>query len=121
MTAYTRLSIAMAALLGCAGVSGIAWAAEPASKPGAVAPAPEPSAASVQGQVLTIEPEAVVLGTQGGGQVRLKLNKDTKMERALKVGDKVEAEIGPEHLAVNLKLSESAQGAMDEPKGAEKK
>jgi hypothetical protein len=121
MTAHTRLGIAMVALLGCAGASGIVWAADPASKPGAISSGPESSAASIKGQVLTIEPDVLVLATEGGGQVRLKLNKDTKMERAMKVGDKVEAEIGPDHQAVNLRLSDSAQGARDEQKGTERK
>jgi hypothetical protein len=118
MTAYTRLGIAMVALLGCAGAPGIVWAADPASKPGAIGSVPEPSAASIKGQVLTIEPDVVVLATEGGGQVRLKLTKDTKMERAMKVGDKVEADIGPDHQAVNLKVSDSAK---DEQKGTERK
>jgi hypothetical protein len=117
MTTYIR--IAIVALLGCTGAAGVAWAADPAPKPGAVVS--ESSAASIKGQVLTIEPDALVLGTEGGGQVRLKLNADTKMESALKVGDKVEAEISPEREAVNLRLSGSAQGAVDEPKGTERK
>jgi hypothetical protein len=119
MTTYTRLSIALVALLGCAGAPGIVWGADPAPKPG-VGSISDPSAASVKGQVLTIEPNALVLGTQGGGQVRLKLNENTKMERALKVGDKVEAVIGPEHEAVNLKVSDGA-GAKDEQKSPERK
>ena len=121
MTAYTRFGIAMIVVLGCAGVSGVGWAADSAPKPGAVVSGPESSSASIKGRVLTIEPTALVIGTEGGGQVRLKLDKDTKMDRALKVGDKVEAEIGPEHEAVNLRLSGSAQGAVDEPKGTERK
>jgi len=121
MMAFTRLGIAMVAVLGCAGANGVTWAADPASKPGAVVSGPESSAASIKGRVLTIEPNALVLGTEGGGQVRLKLDKDTKMDRALKVGDKVEAEIGPEHEVVNLRMSGNAQGGMDEQKGTERK
>ena len=118
MTTYIR--IAMVALLGCTGAAGVAWAADPAPKPGAVVSGPESSAASIKGQVLTIEPNALVLGTEGGGQVRLKLNADTKMESALKVGDKVEAEISPEREVVNLKLSDSAQGGMQQKGTGEK-
>jgi hypothetical protein len=122
MMTYTRLSIAIVALLGCAGSPCIVWAADPASKPGAAGSGPESLATSIKGKVLTIEPDALVLATEGGGQVRLKLNKDTKMERALKAGDSVDAEIGPEHQAVNLRLSDSAQGAMEnEQKGTERK
>jgi hypothetical protein len=121
MIAYTRLGIAMVAFLLCAGTTGMAQAADPGSKPGAVSPSSESSAGTVKGQVLTIAPDALVLGTDGGGQVRLKLDKDTKMERALKVGDKVEAEVGAERQALTLKLSDSTSGAIEEPKGTEKK
>jgi hypothetical protein len=111
MMANTRLGIAIVALLFCAGVPGMVVAADSGSKPGAVSSGPETPAAIIKGQVLMIDPDALVLGTDGGGQVRLKLDKDTKMERALQVGDKVEAEVGPERQAVTLKLSESTPGA----------
>jgi hypothetical protein len=118
MTANTRLGIAIVALLFCAGAPDMVRAVDSGSKPGAISLAPEPSATSIKGQVLTISPDALVLGTEGGGQVRLKLDKDTKIERALKVGDKVEAELGPERQAVNVKLSDGAPGPSEEPKGS---
>jgi hypothetical protein len=121
MMAHTRLGIAIVAFMFCAGAMGMSQAADPGSKPGAVSPSSESSAGSVTGQVLTITPDALVLGTDGGGQVRLKLDKDTKMERALKVGDKVDAEVGPDRQALVLKLSDPTSGAIAEPKGPEKK
>lgn len=120
MMAHTRLGVAIVAFLFCAGATGMAQAADPGSKPAAVTPSSESAAGSVKGQVLAITPEALVLGTDGGGQVRLKLDKDTKMERALKVGDKVDAEVGPERQALTLKLSETVSGMIDD-KAAEKK
>ena len=80
----------------------IVWAAEPASKPGPIASGPESSTAIIKGQVRTIEPNSLCFGTDGGGQVRLKLTQDTKTERALKVGVRWTAVIGPDREAVNL-------------------
>jgi hypothetical protein len=121
MIIHTRLGIAMVALLFCAGSPAMARAADAGSRPDAGHAGPEASAVSIKGQVLRIDIDALVLGTEGGGQVRLKMDKDTKVERALKVGDKVEAELGPERQAVNVKLSQGAPSTSEEPKGSEKK
>jgi hypothetical protein len=85
----------------------VALAADPAvNKQGIDSLNPPSATSSMKGQVLKIEPDALVLGTDGGGQVRLKINKDTKVERALKVGDKVEVEVGADHQLVALKLAQ---------------
>ena len=117
----TRLSIVMVTLLFCAGTPEMVRAADSASKPSGAPSSQNSSAAIIKGQVLRIDTDALVLGTDGGGQIRLKVDKDTKFERALKVGDKVEAELGPERQAINVKLSDGAQGASEEPKGSEGK
>jgi hypothetical protein len=84
----------------------VALAADPTVNKQGIDSLNAPSAtSSMKGQVLKIEPDALILGTDGGGQVRLKINKDTKVERALKVGDKVEAEVGADHQLVALKLA----------------
>ena len=88
------------------GPPGVAWTADSAVKQGADSLSPPSATSSMKGQVLKIEPEALVLATDGGGQVRLKINKDTQMDRALKVGDKVQAEVGADHQLVVLKPSE---------------
>ena len=85
---------------------GVAWTADSAVKQGADSLSPPSATSSMKGQVLRIEPDALVLGTDGGGQVRLKISKDTKVDRAPKVGDKVEAEVGADHQLVGLKPSE---------------
>ena len=85
---------------------GVAWTADSAVKQGADSLSPPSATSSMKGQVLKIEPEALVLATDGGGQVRLKINKDTQMDRALKVGDKVQAEVGADHQLVVVKPSE---------------
>ena len=97
--------LAVLLLLGI-GLPGVAWTADSAVKQGTDALSPPSATASMKGQVLKIEPDALVLGTDGGGQVRLKINKDTKVERALKAGDKVEAEVDADHQLVVVKPSE---------------
>jgi len=97
--------LAVLLLLGL-GLPGVAWTADSAVKQGADSLSPPSATSSMKGQVLKIEPEALVLATDGGGQVRLKINKDTQMDRALKVGDKVQAEVGADHELVVLKPSE---------------
>ena len=97
--------LAVLLLLGL-GLPGVAWTADSAVKQGADSLNPPSTSSSMKGQVLRIEPDALVLGTDGGGQVRLKINKDTKVERALKVGDNVQAEVGADHQLVVVKPSE---------------
>ncbi len=97
--------LAVLLLLGI-GLSGVAWTADSAVKEGTDSLSPLSATSSMKGQVLKIEPDALVLGTDGGGQVRLKINKDTKVERALKAGDKVQAEVGADHQLVVVRPSE---------------
>ena len=102
----TRTLINLLAVLLLLSLPEVALAADPAVNKQAIDSLNPPSATtSMKGQVLKIEPDALILGTDGGGQVRLKINKDTKVERALKVGDKVEAEVGANHQLVALKLA----------------
>ena len=106
MATRKLMSLPVVFLLLSLGLSGIAWTADSAVKQGADSLNPPSTSSSMKGQVLKIEPDALVLGTDGGGQVRLKINKDTKMDRVLKAGDKVEAEVGADHQLVGLKPSE---------------
>jgi hypothetical protein len=61
---------------------------------------------SLKGQVLKIEQDAVTVSTAGGGQARLKLDPQTKMQGAPKVGDKVEVELTSDKQVVSLKITE---------------
>jgi len=70
-----------------------------------VSPVPGPSAtASLRGQVLKIEPDSLILSTAGDGQVRLKLETNTKIEGSPKVGDTVEVELSPEKRIVSVRV-----------------
>lgn len=118
-----RLATAMMALLFSLATAAMAAAADPAakpdsgSKPDTASSASQSSASGIKGQVLKVEPDALILGNDGGGQVRLKVDKDTKMEQPPKVGDKVEAVVGPERNAIAVKPSERAQEAQEQNAG----
>ena len=100
----TRTLINLLAVLLLLSLPEVALAADLAvNKQGIDSLNPPSATSNLKGQVLKIEPDALILGTDGGGQVRLKINKDTKVECALKVGDKVEAEVGADHQLVALK------------------
>ena len=106
MATRTLISLLVVLLLLSVGLPGVALTADSVVKQGTDSLSAPSATSSMKGQVLKIEPDALVLGTDGGGQVRLKINKDTKMERALKVGDKVEAEVGADHQLVALKSAQ---------------
>jgi alpha-acetolactate decarboxylase len=70
---------------------------------------------SVQGEIVKVEGEFYVVKNAAGKKVRFqvdkntrKLDKDkTKMDRDFKVGDKIEAEVGPEGNAILIQLAMS--------------
>ena len=61
--------------------------------PGQNLPPPAASPERVQGEVLKIEGEFYVVRDAAGNDVRLHIDKDTKMDMAPRVGDKIEAEV----------------------------
>ena len=60
---------------------------------------------TVQGQVLKIEANTLIIQTGGGGQTRLKLDGESKVEGQPKVGDRVEAQMSSDGHVKNLKLA----------------
>jgi hypothetical protein len=81
-------------------------AAEPQKKAGTMPQSASPATATIQGQVLKIESDSLIVSTGGGGQARLKLDGNTKIQGSPKVGDKVEAELSPERNVLSLKVSQ---------------
>ena len=81
-------------------------AAESQKKADAMPQSASPATATIQGQVLKIESDSLIVSTGGGGQARLKLDSNTKMQGSPKVGDKVEAELSPERNVLSLKVSQ---------------
>jgi type IV secretory pathway VirB10-like protein len=79
---------------------------QPQKKTGTTSQSASPANATIQGQVLKIESDSLIVSTGGGGQARLKLDGNTKVEGSPKVGDKVEAELSPERNVLSLKVSQ---------------
>lgn len=71
-------------------------------------PAPSMNGAGVvQGQLLKIEGEVYVVKDASGKQVRVRVNKETVLDRRIKVGDKIDAQISADgHAATVLKALE---------------
>ena len=58
----------------------------------------------MNGRLLKLERDAVIISTGGGGQARLKVNAQTKLEGSPRVGDEVEAGLSSEKQVVVLKV-----------------
>jgi uncharacterized protein YdeI (BOF family) len=68
------------------------------------------SASTVKGELLKIQGEFYTVKDQSGSELRLHVNKETKMESAVAVGDKIEAERTPSDHAVSIKKAQDAAG-----------
>ncbi|MEP6600294.1 MAG: hypothetical protein ABJB49_00620 [Nitrospirota bacterium] len=60
----------------------------------------------VKGELLKIQGEFYTVKDQSGNEIRLHVNKDTKVDGNLNVGDKIEAQRTPSGHAVSVKKSE---------------
>ncbi|HKW86629.1 MAG TPA: hypothetical protein VJM82_06145 [Nitrospiraceae bacterium] len=65
----------------------------------------------VKGDVLMTEGEFYIVKDITGHEVRLHVNKDTKMDGKVKVGDKIEARVTPEGHASSITLQILQNGA----------
>ena len=109
----TLAAFAVIALLcGLTGSVGLADSGSSQGKPANASPAEvgkgqgaEMEAPTVQGQVLKIEANSLIIQTGGGGQTRLKLDGESKVEGQPKVGDRVEAQMSSDGHVKNLKLA----------------
>jgi uncharacterized protein YdeI (BOF family) len=95
-----KRSISVLAMLFALGIISVSYAADPAAKSTA------PSAAqSLKGEVLKIEGDNYTIKDASGKEVRIHVDKTTKTEGALKVGDKVEAQTTPAGHATSIKAA----------------
>ena len=108
----TLAAFAVIALLcGLIGASvGLADSGSSQGKPGDASPSEvgkgaEMDLPTVQGQVLKIEANSLIIQTAGGGQTRLRLDGESKVEGQPKVGDRVEAQMSSDGHVKNLKLA----------------
>lgn len=92
--------VAIAFLLGF-GAFTPTYAADPKSAP----PKPSPSTAAVQsikGEVVKIEGNVYVVKEATGKEVRLRVNPQTVLQANLQVGDKIDAEMLPDGIAITM-------------------
>jgi uncharacterized protein YdeI (BOF family) len=93
-----------ATLIGLALVA-LAYAGEATSKDKALHEAPAaqaPAANTLQGEVLTIDGDFYVVKDQSGKEVRLHIDKSTKMSGTIEQGARVSAEISNSGHAISL-------------------
>jgi hypothetical protein len=64
--------------------------------PGQNLPPPAANPERVQGEILKIESEVFVVRDVAGNEVRLQIDKDTKMDAVPQIGDKIEAQVTPQ-------------------------
>jgi hypothetical protein len=92
-----KRSISVLAMLVALGMISVSYAADPMGKSG--------SAQTVTGEILKVEGENYTIKDASGKEVRLHVDKTTKTQGTLKVGDKVEAEATPAGHATSIKAA----------------
>ena len=93
--------LAFAAIL-CVGMTPLTYAAEQMAAPGTQA---------ISGDLLKIDGEFYVVKDASGKEVRLHVDKTTKVEGALKAGDQIEAQASEKGHALSIKPADAAAGA----------
>ena len=92
-----KRSIMVLAMLVALGMISVSYAADPMGKSG--------SAQTIKGDVLKVDGENYTIKEASGKEVRIHVDKTTKTQGTLKVGDKVEAEATPEGHAISIKAA----------------
>ncbi len=69
------------------------------------------AASVLKGELLKIQGEFYTVKDQSGSEVRLHVNKETKMESAVSVGDKIEAERTTSDHAISIKKAQDTGGS----------
>jgi hypothetical protein len=101
-----KRSISAFAVLVALGMFSVSNAADPSAKASEKMGKSTSSAAeTVKGEVLKIEGENYTIKDASGKEIRLHVDKTTKTQGALKVGDKVEAEATAEGHATSIKAA----------------
>jgi hypothetical protein len=72
----------------------------------------------VQGEVLKMEGNTYLIRDETGKEIRLTINKDSKVEKAFEVGDRIVAQVSDQGVATLIKKSDIQPGTpMDTPSG----
>jgi len=98
--------LGFAAILGI-GMTSLTYAAEPMAAGDMAAPGSQ----AIKGDLLKIDGEFYVVKDASGKEVRLHVDKTTKVEGALKAGDQIEAQASEKGHALSIKPAGAAAGA----------
>ena len=90
------------------GMTSLTYAAEPMAASGEMA---AHGAQAIKGDLLKIDGEFYVVKDASGKEVRLHVDKTTKVEGALKAGDQIEAQASEKGHALSIKPAGAAAGA----------
>jgi hypothetical protein len=91
--------LAFAAILSV-GMARLTYAAEPMAAPGEMA---APGSQAIKGDLLKIDGEFYVVKEMSGKEVRLHVDKTSKLEGTFKAGDKIEAQASDKGHALSIK------------------
>ena len=89
------------------GMASLTYAAEPMAAPGEMT---APGSRIITGDLLRIDGEFYVVKEASGKEVRLHVDKTSKLEGSFKAGDKIEAQASPQGHALSIKPSGAAPG-----------
>lgn len=89
------------------GMAPLTYAAEPMAAPGEMV---APGSQAIKGDLLKIEGEFYVVKEASGKEVRLHVDKTSKLDGTFKAGDKIEAEASPQGHALSIKPAGAAPG-----------
>ena len=95
------------AMILSAGMASLSYAAGDMAAPGEMA-APG-SQAVVKGDLLKIDGEFYVVKDMSGKEIRLHVDKTSKLEGAFKAGDKIEAQASEKNHAVSMKHAQPTE------------
>jgi hypothetical protein len=98
--------LGFAAILGI-GMTSLTYAAEPMAASGEMS---APGSKAIQGDLLKIDGEFYVVKDASGKEVRLHVDKTSKLEGSFKAGDKIEAQASEKGHALSIKPAAAASG-----------
>jgi hypothetical protein len=98
-----KRSISVLAMLVALGMFSVSNAADPSAQ--STEKTGKSASQAIKGEVLKIDGENYTIKDASGKEVRLHVDKTTKTQGTLKVGDKVEAEATPEGHATSIKAA----------------
>ena len=98
-----KRSISVLAMLVALGMISVSNAADPSDK--SMGKSSAAAGQTIKGEVQKVEGENYTIKDASGKEVRIHVDKSTKTQGALKVGDKVEAETTSEGHAISVKAA----------------